>query len=427
MSLYINSKRKSADTILRQCADRHGFVDWRNARSFASRLISEVIFELKDFTADDEEAKAAFDVSLYVYGLFADTDMDDSGGETQYFTSECIELWERIIANAENRDLLEYFLSELTQTRDKLGLGEYMADEIDTFISTHFNDDGFAFTRLESIDQKIESLVNRRSWHDDYELAKSVKERLKLMEELGYSQGDIVEFRTQFWHLPKIREIVMSELEAAGNLPELIKPLEKSKEMDFALPGLVCKYSKKLVDYYFEDGWFAKAREDLFTYVTEYSRGDLKAFNKLRQNTSFELRPQKRENIFAALSTQSVVLKHLLAAEGLKKQLFNYLAAQARKGRGLEKHNLSELIKYAPVLRLEYEKELLDLYEKLIWQISEFAGGRAHYQKIVRFIKKMLSYPEGKLRARKMLERWRFTYWNRPAMQDELQILYRDL
>ena len=427
MSQYITNIREKADIILRQCADHHGFVNWRNASSFASRLIGEVICELKDFTADDEEAKVAFDVSLYVYCLFADTDIDDSGGETPFFTGECIELWEQIIANAENRDLLEHILSELTQTRDKLSSGEYMADEINTFISTHFNDNGFALTKLESIDRRIELLANERSWHNDYELSKSVKERLKLMEELGHSKGDVIEFRTQYWHLPMVREIVMSELEAAGNLPDLIKLLEESKEMDRGFPGLVRKYSAKLTDCYFKDGWFAKAKEELFTYVTEYNRGDLDAFKKLRQNTPFELWPRKRKEVFDALSAQGVDLKHLLAAEGLKKQLFNSLVAQVRERRGIEKHTLSDLIEHEAVLRPEYENELLDMYEKLIWQISEFAGGRAHYQEIVRFIGKMFSYPEGKLRARKMLEQWRFTYSNRPAMQDELQVLYRDL
>ena len=426
MSQYISNKRKNADTILRQCADRHGFVDWRNASSFASRLIAEVIFELRDFTSDDDEAKAAFDVSLYVYHLFADTDIDDSGGETQYFTDECLNLWESIVENAENRDLLEYIYEKLTQTCEKIGFGEYMADEIDTFVSAHFKDDGFALTKLEAIDSRIEHFANDRSWHGDYELSKSIKERIKLMKDLGHSKGDIEAFRAQHWHLPAIREIVMSELENAGNLHDLIQLLEESKEMDSGFPGLVSKYSKKLVDCYFNDGWPGKAREELYTYVTEYNRGDMDAFYKLKQNTASDLWHQVRKKIFDALSAQRVDIKHLLAAEGLKEQLFEALMERVREGRGFEKIVFSELIKYEDALRPEYDSELLDLYERLIWKISEFAGGRSYYQEIVGLIRKMFSYPGGKLRAEKMLESWRFTYSNRPAMQEELRVLYRD-
>jgi len=53
-----------------------------------------------------------------------------------------------------------------------------------------------------------------RSLHGDYELSKSAKEHIRLMEELGHSKGDIEAFRNQYWHLPAIREIVMSELES---------------------------------------------------------------------------------------------------------------------------------------------------------------------------------------------------------------------
>jgi len=317
-------------------------------------------------------------------------------------------------------------LEKLMQTCEKIGFGEYMADEIDTFISEHFKGDGFALTKLESIDSRIERFANDRSWHGNYELSKSVKERIKLIEELGHSKGDVEAFRNQYWRLPDIREIVMSELESAGNLPDLIQLLEKSKELDSGFPGLVSKYSKKLIDCYFDDGWSGKAREELYTYITEYNRGDIDAFCKLKQNTASDLWHQKRKKIFDALSAQRVDIKHLLASEGLKEQLFDSLTERIREGRGFEKHALNELIKYEDALRPEYENELLELYEKLIWKLSEFAGGRSYYQEIVGFIRKMFSYPGGKLSAEKMLESWRFTYSNRSAMQEELGVLYRD-
>jgi hypothetical protein len=427
MSEYYNNKLKNADMILRQCSDHHGFVDWRNASSFASRLISEVIFDLRDFTLDDDEAKKAFDVSIYVFCLFADTDIDDSGGETQYFTDECIELWDSIVENSESRDLLEYIFKKLTQTCEKIGFGEYMSDEIDAFISEHFKDNDFTLSKLESIDRRIERLANDKSWHGDYELSKNIKERMKLMEEFGHSKGDVEKFRKQYWHLPTIRGIVMSELEDAGNLPDLIQLLEKSKEMDSEFPGLVSKYSRKLIDCYLKGGWPAKAREERFEYITEYNRGNIDVFYELKQNTAADLWHQERKKIFDALSAQGVDIKHLLASEGLKDQLFDALAVRIREGRGFEKLTLSELIKYEDALRPEYDNELLDLYERLIWKLSEFAGGRSYYQEIAGFIKKMFSFAEGKFRVSKMLESWRFTYSNRPAMQDELKVLYRYL
>ncbi|MCL2057731.1 MAG: hypothetical protein FWH01_01550 [Oscillospiraceae bacterium] len=402
-------------------------MDWRNADTFASRLINEVLYELRDFTSDYEEAKAAFDVSLYVFRLFAETDIDDSGGETQYFTEECIELWDIIAANTERRELLEHIFHELTQTCEKIGFGEYMSDEIDDFISTHFNEDGFALSKLESADKRIRRFANDTSRHGESELSKSINERIKLMEELGHSADDVDKFRRQYWHLPTIREIAMSELEDKGNLGDLISLLEKSKEIDSKHPGLVKKYSRKLIDCYFSYGYPGKAREELFTYITQYSVGNIDAFCELKQNTAYDLWPQKRKELFEALSAKNVDIKHLLAAEGLKEELFDLLSAKIRDGHGIAKNDLYEIIKYENALKPEYEKELLDLYESLLWKMSEYTGGRSYYQEIASFVRKMLSFADGRIRAEKLLESWRLTYSNRPAMQDELRSLYRDL
>jgi hypothetical protein len=360
-----------------------------------------------------------------VYELYTNTDIDDSGGQTQELTKACIEIWEEIVSNAENRELLEYILEKLTETCKKIGYGEYMADEIDSFISNHFNDEGFTLSKLEIIDARIELFARDTSWHGNYELSKCVNERIKLMEDLKLSKDDMETFQRKYWHLSSIREIAMSELEDAGKLSELIKLLEESIETDKESPGLVSKYSRKLIDCYWKDGWCGKARDELFTYVTKYTRGNIDAFYELKNNTHSELWSRKREDVFNALSSQRVDYKHLLAAEGLKERLFALLSVNSRGTNGLEKQCLNEMMKYENALGPEYENELIEIYEKLIWKLSEFAGGRPHYQEIVGYMRRLFSYPEGKARVEKILESWRFTYSNRPAMQEELRALYR--
>ena len=216
----------------------------------------------------------------------------------------------------------------------------------------------------------------------------------------------------------------MQEFEAAGNLAGLINLLEQSKEIDKEYPGLVGKYSRKLVECYNKDGWFYKAKDELFAYITEYSPGSRDAFIELRACIDRERWLYKREEIFRVLSEKWVDIKPLLAEEGLKDRLFNLLSEEIRRDKGLEKWKLAEIVKYESALRPEYDEQLLALYEKLIWIISEHAGGRSYYQEIVGFLKKMLPYPGGKDRVRSMLESWRFCYSNRPAMQDELRVLY---
>ncbi|MCL2046524.1 MAG: SWIM zinc finger family protein [Oscillospiraceae bacterium] len=427
ISQFIKNKRKIADDILRQYSDRHGFVDWRNASSFASHLVTDVILELRDFASDEAGALAAFDASLYVCRLYADTDIDDSGGETQYIIDECIALWDTIVEKSTSRNFLEYVLDELMQICEDIGYGEYIVDEIEDFISMRFNDNDFALTRLISIDNRIQLLQNDANRGSEYELTNCVKERIKLMEELGHSRDDVEEFRKLYFHIPAIREMVMTELENAGNFSELIQLLEQSKETDIEHIGLVSKYSRKLIDCYFMLGYHEKAKEELFTYITKYRRGNIDAFIELKKNTTANLWHQKRNDIFEALSANKIDIKHLLAEEGLKNELFDLLADRVQKGRGYEKLIINEISKYERALMPDYENELLDWYEELIWKMSEFAGGRSYYKEIIVFMRRMLFYAEGKSRVKKILELWPITYSNRPAMLDELQVLSREL
>jgi len=85
---YMNIMRNKAWMIRRECSDHHGFVDWRNASTYTSRLISEIIENLHDFTSDENEVvQAAFDLSLYVLDLSYEIIMkmaEFAGGRSHY-------------------------------------------------------------------------------------------------------------------------------------------------------------------------------------------------------------------------------------------------------------------------------------------------------------------------------------------------------
>ena len=424
---YIKKLKKSAYAIFRGCSDRHGFIDWRNAFNLISRLDNEIMFNLRDFTADEKEAKAAFDVSLYVYDLFNNTDIDDSGGETQMFVSGCIELWNDIIENNESENFAKYIFEKLNSISDKVGLGEYMSDEIENFISEHFNEDSFLSARLSIIDKRIKHLTEDESQVSDYTLSNCIMERINIMKEMGLSFNEIIAFRDRYRFLSAVREDEMRELEASDKIQELIRLLNESKDIDSKYPGLVCKYSKKLIELYKNENEPEKAKEELFKYFNIYSRGNINAFSEYKQFFKESEWIKEREKILKNLLNHSVDIKPLLAAEGLKAQLFDLLVIYVNQMSGFEKFKIMEISKYENALRPDYDNELLDLYERLISNTAKISGGRPHYQEIVRFIRLMFGYPGGKERADELLRQWRILYANRPAMQDELRALNRDL
>ena len=421
---YINKMRKTAQMIRRECSDHHGFVDWRNASTYTSRLISEVLENLHDFTSDDDEVvQVVFDLSLYVLDMFATTDIDDDG-DTQVITSACIELWEKILTNNIVESLEEHIFNKLIEFCDKIGIGEYIPDEIDEFISHFFTDSHFVLSRMAIVDKRIEQHKNNDSRHGAYVLSQSVMERLALMNDLGIAQSEIEEFKNKYWHLSSVRKIKMEELEALEDWGNLILLMEESKVIDKDSRGLFTNYSKKLVDCYNKVGAIDKAREELYMLVTKYNRGDLDAFRELKNYYHETEWIDVREEIFKDLEADNIDIKPLLAADNQKGRLMYLLVERFEKNRHMAKILLHEVSKYEKHLRPDYDKELLDLYHKIIMEIAKYAGARSHYREIVAALRRMLAFPGGKERVQEMLDKWRVLYYNRPAMQEELRALY---
>ena len=420
---FINSMRNTAWTIRHECADHHGFVDWRNASTYTSRLIGEVLDQLQDFASEDrEEAQAAFDVSLFVLDLFASTDIDDDG-DTQVITGECIGLWEIMLTNNSDECLGKHVFTKLTKLCDKIGIGEYISDEIDEFISDHFNNGQFIVDRLEILDRRIERFENSDRWHGEYLLSQSVMERLALMNELGKSHSEIEEYKNKFWHLPSVREAKMNELESLKDWINLISLLEESKVIDNGSPGLISKYSSKLTSCFEKMGDSDRARDELYAYVTVYNRGDVSAFCELRKYYQEVEWIDVREDIFKCLEANNVDIKPLLAEEDLKGRLIFLLIDRFEKNRGMAKWLLPEIAKYEKHLRPDFDRELLDLYHELIMKMAEYTGGRSHYKEIAAALRRMFAYPGGKERAHEIADNLRVRYYNRPAMKEELKAL----
>jgi hypothetical protein len=427
ISDYIYAMRETAEEIRMQCSDHHGFVDWRNASDYVLRLATEVLSNLQDFTSEDEEeASAAFNVSLYVYDMFVNTDIDDDG-DSQIFADDCISVWEEILSNTESDALREHIYRELTREANKIGFGEYMSERIEDFLSDHFKEGQFIAERLGVLDARIERFSNDASWSGESKLSRCVIERIALMEELGYSRSDIDEYKKMFWHLPDIRKMKMMELENNGEMVELIRLLEESRKMDHGSPGLVRNYSEKLIECYRSVNNTEKVKEELYLYLIAYSRGNTVKFIEYKQYFSEDVWLQKREEIFDILLKDRIDIKPLLALEGLKDRLFDSLVKKVEGKYGVERISLLEVRKYEDILRPEYDRELLGVYSNAIGNMAKHAGGRSHYKEIVAAIRWMLVYPGGKEVAKTLLEQWRSQYSNRPAMKEELRVLHGDI
>ena len=346
LTSYVNSIQNTARQIRHECSDPRGFVDWRNASTYTSRLINEVLIELHDFTLDDSlEAQTAFDVSKFVLDMFATTGIDDDG-DTQVITSACIDLWVKIISSNKDESLCKYIFTNLTDLCDKIGIGEYISNEIDDFISDFFNEGHFILDRLEVTDRRIKRFESSDSWNSVYNLSQAIMERFVLMNELGKSQSEIEEFKSKYWHLPPVRKAKMTELEAAEDWESLISLLQESQTMDKESPGFLSNYSRKLIDCYKKIDASDKVREELYTHVTKYSRGDVSTFCELKSYFHEAEWIDVREDIFRSLESNNIDIKPLLVSEKQKGRLMFLLEKRFQQNRSMAKYIIPEVGKY---------------------------------------------------------------------------------
>jgi uncharacterized Zn finger protein len=229
-SNYVYRLCDDAQKIFYECSDRHGFVDWRHADSFVSRLVCEIVSEVEDM-AEGDGAKAAFDVSLYAYDVYATAAVDDDG-TSEYLINACTELWETILEKNEDAELEDHILNALSTECEKIGEYEYMAEQISKFTADHFNENRHVRRKLELIDAKIARTEDSDSGFAEYELSRRVSERIDFMRELGSDLTEIDEYRKRYWKLPSVRKGVMKELKKSRKRKELVELLIESKELD---------------------------------------------------------------------------------------------------------------------------------------------------------------------------------------------------
>jgi hypothetical protein len=443
---YIKAMRNRIRLIIQNCSDR-GFVDWRQGRHLVQALNGEVFNDLSDILEYGEEANVAFELSLYLLNELSNIDIDGSDGEHDELGGSLDSLWEGIYELADDgqrRAMFESMLAYYEGTSD----GQwYFADLVWSFMQNHFDTRVLNERKLALVDNKLKGLneqieaaakmaadraqrkmprdvLSRFSSGSDYELASLVCERMRLMEKLGYDKAEIVLFRNRFRFLHQIRELEMKELEDEGRYEELVALLTESRELDSGYAGLVAKYSNLLIECHKKLGQHDRVRQEAYDYVVRYQLGSLEGFTRLKALYPAQEWKKVRERVFDALLARKINLNALYREECLYDRIMAAIEKETTDHPAYRFSVLQEIARYEGVLKPAYEEKLLDIYRRSVVAMARPASGRAGYQEIVKVLRRMLNYDGGEPCVRSLLNEWRSTYSNRPAMQDELRQVF---
>jgi len=79
------------------------------------------------------------------------------------------------------------------------------------------------------------------------------------------------------------------------------------------------------------------------------------------------------------------------------------------------------LNQYAPLLRGNYSKEILERYKRHVVQLAEYARNRAAYRELTGYLDRMKRCNGGEQMIRELILGWMDQYSTRKVMMEELE------
>lgn len=409
----IKRLKQEVDNIVYQYGDRSGFIDYRNAWDFTSAL-HVFLDERVDTLLERSCYSQAFDLTNYVFKIIGNIDMDDSDGGTSQIANICYEKWKKILENCsdvERNKMFSWFINHQACGY----VIDYMEDYIEEFLMNEFQNRELLEKKLKFLDEIIEkqesSTDSGSTWSAHYGYQNNILKRLEIMEKLNYSDDEINKYRKKNWKFSAVRGLEIKENLESGNIDQAIKILQESKILDSAYAGLVSGYSEQLIVLYEKQSDEKAYKNELLFYVFECSQKNLVHINKLKASCTAEEWKQYREQILE--SPKNYCIRYpFMEAEGLYERMLECMKQESF---------IYRLDEYEKVLKEKFPEQVRDIYISYLYKEAERTTDRKRYRELIKYLKKIRGYPDGKEKSKEIANEWRAMYYRRSAMMDEMR------
>lgn len=398
----IISLKKEIDSIAYRYSDRGGFVDWRNAGDYISAM-EEFLYNNVQTMIDRACYMQAFELANHVFITIGNQDIDDSAGGTTMAANTCYEFWKQILKKCTESDKKRMFQWFEKHQADGTVI-DYMEDYISDFLMNEFQDRELLEQKLQMLDEMIDKAKEKTdcgNWYSvQYGYENNILKRLEIMNKLGYSKKEIQKYKEKNRRFSTVRRLEIEEFMEKGKISKAIQVLNESKVLDKEYPGLVAEYSAKLITLYDMTKMNKEYKEELVFQVFSCRQDNLEYANKLKgicEPGEWEIH---RENILKG-KTGWQIRYPLLEAEGMYERLLNEVA---------EGGSIFLLDQYEKVLKKKFPEQVRDTYAAYIRKQADVVSDRKRYKELIRYLKKLKSYQDGKEMAVKIANEWKAYY-----------------
>lgn len=404
--------KKEVDELTYKYSDRYGYVDYYHASAYTDAL-NDFMYEKVQTLINKRCYLQAFELVNHVFYNIGHQDIDDSDGGSSLVADTCYEFWQQILEKCDEKDKRQMF--QWFQQHQEDDIIDYLQEYIEDFLMNEFHDWDLLEQKLEMLDEIIARAGDKTdsgSWYSaHYGYENNILKRLQIMKELGASEQEIENYRKEYRHFSAIRKLEVQDYLEKNNYEDAIMVLQESKELDKDYAGLVSGYSQQLIDIFKKTGKLAEYRKELEYQIFKCAQRDLNYINQLKELCTEAEWAQYREKLLVSKNVWSIRYE-FMESEGLYERLLKDI---------INSGYISSLDQYEKVLKKKFPEEVRDAYVNYVKREAERASDRNRYKEIMKYMKKIVKYPNGKNEVQKIAGDWKEIYRRRPAMMDELR------
>ena len=396
-----------------QAIGRKGFIEYNETYKFSNAMY-DYIQEANNLIKHNEY-QAPFWIASLILEELPDLPIDDSDGTTSYVESECVEVIEKILEKCKNDSVIKEIFNWIIESIKNDTLGDY-SDGIEKVLDEYFIEDKFVNERLKIIDEKIQELEQQEDHYSEYKLEELIKTKIALLYQLGMDKEAIKTIKENIYYVP-IRRMLIDIERKNENIDKVEKLLKEG--MKIALKrghyGTVTYYIEELLSIYKEHNQKEKYKNLVEETLFKYSRGSFKYYKKLKDLYTEEQWKNMRDNIIKILQSDGEGyhrddLRQIYIEEQYYEKLYHSVMTTP----------LFEIVvKYEKYLKKDFEKQLLEEYQKIVNEKARFTGKR-NYEDVRKILQHMKTFKNGKKLVEKMVEEYKIKYANRRLMLEEL-------
>lgn len=396
-----------------QAIGRKGFIEYNETYKFSNAMY-DYIQEANNLIKHNEY-QAPFWIASLILEELPDLPIDDSDGTTSYVESECVEVIEKILEKCKNDSVIKEIFNWIIESIKNDTLGDY-SDGIEKVLDEHFIEDKFVNERLKIIDEKIQELEQQEDHYSEYKLEELIKTKIALLYQLGMDKEAIKTIKENIYYVP-IRRMLIDIERKNENIDKVEKLLKEG--MKIALKrghyGTVTYYIEELLSIYKEHNQKEKYKNLVEETLFKYSRGSFKYYKKLKDLYTEEQWKNMRDNIIKILESDGEGyhrddLRQIYIEEQYYEKLYHSVMSTP----------LFEIVvKYEKYLKKDFEKQLLEEYQKIVNEKARFTGKR-NYEDVRKILQHMKTLKNGEKLVEKMVEEYKIKYANRRLMLEEL-------